>query len=202
MTLKIYVNFLSQPARALAIFLRQNKIPHTTKIVDLMSGEHMTKEYIQNVHQFGKVPAIDDDGFKMIESIAILRYLARKYNVPDHWYPKDLQKQARVDEFLEWQHIGARAPLAMYFRTLFLVPMVTGKPADEAKVLSWKKKMETALDEIENVWLKRSQYLGGDQISIADIIGLCEIDQPSESLVYTLNIFWKLILSLCRNGKI
>lgn len=57
--------------------------------------------------------------------------------------------------------------------------MVTGKPPDDAKVQSWKKKMEIALDEIENMWLKRSEYLGGDQISIADIIGLCEIDQPS-----------------------
>lgn len=83
-----------------------------------VSGEHKTSNYINNVHPFGKVPAINDNGFKLIESIAILRYLARKYDVPDHWYPKDIEKQARVDEFLEWQHLFQRVPLSLYFITM------------------------------------------------------------------------------------
>lgn len=40
--------------------------------------------------------------------------------------------------------------------------------------------METALDEVDQIWLKRNPYLAGEQISIADLIGLCEIDQPRE----------------------
>jgi glutathione S-transferase len=48
-------------------------------------------------------------------SIAILRYLSRKYNVADHWYPKDSKKQARVDEYLEWQHANTRADCALYY---------------------------------------------------------------------------------------
>lgn len=93
------------------------------------SGEHKTPEYIQNIHPFGKVPAIDDDGFKMIESIAILRYLARKYKVPDHWYPEDIEKQAKVDEFLEWQHMFHRIPLSIYFIKSVILKLVlqTGK---------------------------------------------------------------------------
>lgn len=81
----------------------------------MVLGEHKSEEYVKNIHPFGKVPAIDDSGFKLIESVAILRYLARKYDVDDHWYPKDLEGQARVDEFLEWQHIGLRLPLGMFF---------------------------------------------------------------------------------------
>ena len=52
-------------------------------------------------------------------SVAILRYLSRKYkdHVADHWYPCDIKGQARVDEYLEWQHTNTRINCAMYFRT-------------------------------------------------------------------------------------
>ena len=42
-------------------------------------------------------------------SIAILKYLAEKFRTPDHWYPADLQKRARVNEYLAWQHTAIRA---------------------------------------------------------------------------------------------
>jgi glutathione S-transferase len=49
-------------------------------------------------------------------SVGILRYLCREKNVPDHWYPKDSKQQAKVDEYLEWQHLDTRLSCAMYFQ--------------------------------------------------------------------------------------
>ena len=37
-------------------------------------------------------------------SAAIMTYLVDKYNLPDHWYPKELQKRAKIDEYLHWHH--------------------------------------------------------------------------------------------------
>lgn len=53
-----------------------------------------------------------------MRSVAILRYLCQRYpdHVADHWYPKDLQKQARVDTYMEWQHANTRLPCAMFFQ--------------------------------------------------------------------------------------
>lgn len=55
-----------------------------------------------------------------------------------------------------------------------------GTPVDEEKVAELEKRMIITLDLIENVWLKNKKYLCGNEISIADIIGICEIDQTSK----------------------
>lgn len=52
-----------------------------------------------------------------IFSVAILKYLAEKNQVADHWYPKDLQKRAYVDRFMAWQHLNLRLFGAMVFRS-------------------------------------------------------------------------------------
>ena len=49
-------------------------------------------------------------------SVGILRYLCRERDVPDHWYPRDSKKQAKVDEYLEWQHLDTRLNCAMFFQ--------------------------------------------------------------------------------------
>jgi len=50
--------------------------------------------------------------------VGILRYLCREYPeyVADHWYPKDSKRQAKIDEYLEWQHVNTRLNMAMYFQ--------------------------------------------------------------------------------------
>lgn len=37
--------------------------------------------------------------------------------------------------------------------------------------------MEQTLDDLEKVWLKDKDFLVGSEISIADIIGSCEVEQ-------------------------
>ncbi len=37
-------------------------------------------------------------------SVAILIYLKSKYSsIADHWYPEDIKKRARVDQYMAWQ---------------------------------------------------------------------------------------------------
>ena len=50
-------------------------------------------------------------------SISILRYLCQKFNVAEHWYPQtDLKQQARIEEYLHWQHLNTRMKAAMVFQ--------------------------------------------------------------------------------------
>ena len=41
------------------------------------------------------------------------------------------------------------------------------------------------MELIENVWLKDTPYLTGNKITIADLLGVCEIEQPSKFVVPT-----------------
>ncbi|KAG8225500.1 hypothetical protein J437_LFUL014136 [Ladona fulva] len=178
-SLKVYFDLLSQPSRALVLFLKVNNIPYQSCPVALRKGEHFTDEYAK-INPFQRVPAIADGDFKLTESIAILRYLSRTRNLDSHWYPKDIRLQAKVDEFLEWQHLDVRANCARYFQVKFLQPLMTGKPANPARVSDLQTRMEKTLDDVENIWLQKGKkkYLAGDKISVADIWGACEVEQP------------------------
>ena len=44
----------------------------------------------------------------MHESHTIMRYIHETRGTPDHWYPKDPRKRAKVDEYLDWHHNNLR----------------------------------------------------------------------------------------------
>ena len=47
-------------------------------------------------------------------SSAILKYLVTKYNLPDHWYPADTEKRAKIEEYLNWHATGMRLGTGNY----------------------------------------------------------------------------------------
>ncbi|XP_026478575.1 glutathione S-transferase theta-1-like isoform X1 [Ctenocephalides felis] len=177
MSLKLYFDLLSQPSRALYIYLKAAKVPFEPCMVPLAKNAQLKPEYAK-INRFQKVPCIDDNGFKLAESVAIFRYLARTYPKEDHWYPKDSKSQASVDEFLEWQHTALRMPCGMYFVNKWLLPFKTGKETPVEKINESKMQMDQALDLFEKHWLKDRPYMAGEKISIADIVGACEVEQP------------------------
>ncbi|XP_037077523.1 glutathione S-transferase theta-1-like isoform X2 [Pollicipes pollicipes] len=177
--LKLYYDLMSQPSRAVVMFCKLANIPYQDHPVALRKGEHRSDKYLAEVNPFGLVPAINKDGFRLTESVAILRFLCREYPVADHWYPKDSQAQARVDEYLEWQHANTRLQCAMYFQTKWLIPMMTGEPVNEKRMKNFQAGMERVLDQLETVWLKETPYIAGQTITVADVLAACELEQPT-----------------------
>jgi len=175
--LKVYYDLMSQPSRAVILFLKANKIPFTPKPVALRKGEHFGDEY-GKINPFRLVPTIDDNGFKITESVAILKYLSDKCQVANHWYPKDLQKRARVDSYMAWQHLNLRLFGSMVFRIQVIEPRMTKQPIDAARLAEYQSQLETCLDKIETIFLRDAPFLAGDEISIADLLGICELQQP------------------------
>ena len=52
------------------------------------------------VNPAGQIPAINDNGFCLSESMAIAQYLCNKYAPDNQLYPKDPQKKAQVERLI------------------------------------------------------------------------------------------------------
>ncbi|XP_064024536.1 glutathione S-transferase theta-1-like [Pogoniulus pusillus] len=177
MGLELYLDMLSQPCRAVYIFARANNIPFEFKHVDLNKGEHRTKEF-QKVNMLMTVPALKDDSFTLAESIAILLYLSRKFKTPDHWYPAELQKRARVDEYLSWQHTTIRVKGNNMMLYKVLLPVITGKPVPAEKMQSLTEELNVVLNQFEEKFLQDKPFIAGTEVSLADLLALEEIMEP------------------------
>lgn len=180
MVIKVYVNLRSQPSRAILLFLKHTKIEFETVIIDLVSGEQRKPEYLK-ITPLGTIPAIKDGDFCLGELVAIIRYLATKYEhlVPEYLYPKDLRKRARVDEYMAFHHGGTRAGVAKLFFQEFVMPKFTGKHASEETLAGLRENRKTQLDKLERAFLQNNNYLAGDDITVADILAICEFMQPT-----------------------
>ena len=68
----------------------------------------------------------------------------------------------------------------MYFQTKWLIPKLSGQPVNEKKSAAYKKLMEQSLDTLENVWLENAdkKFLASEEISFADVLAACELEQP------------------------
>ncbi|XP_033106966.1 glutathione S-transferase theta-1-like [Anneissia japonica] len=176
MSLTIYYDVVSQPSRAVLIFCKMNGIAYTGKHIQLKKGDHLSPEYT-SFNPAQVVPTIKDGDFYLGESVAILRYLAAKYKVADHWYPADLQARARVDAYLAWQHTGLRAPcLDVVMEEVFAVVLM-GKPCDPKELKRKIGKLTPSFKKFETIFLKDQKFVCGEQISVADIMALSEIVQ-------------------------
>lgn len=95
--MKLYGVCDGPPTLAVKLALAALKKPYELIMVDYCKMEHMTPEYAK-MNPSKEIPVLDDDGFYLSESIAIMQYLFDKYGPEDSpYYPKDAKKRAIVN---------------------------------------------------------------------------------------------------------
>uniref|UniRef100_A0A3B4APY0 glutathione transferase n=1 Tax=Periophthalmus magnuspinnatus TaxID=409849 RepID=A0A3B4APY0_9GOBI len=173
----LYADLLSQPCRAVRILLQCTGTPHTLRSVALRKGEHLSPDF-SKLNPMNKVPVLVDDGFVLTESDAILKYLVARCGLADHWFPSDPQRRARVDEYTAWHHTNTRPHAAKVFILQVLVPAQTRSPVDGPALDRALSDLNRTLDHLESMFLRRQAFLCGTDISIADLLCVCELMQP------------------------
>lgn len=157
--MKFYTFPMSNHAARVQMLLEELEIPYTPHMVNL-DGDNRKPDYLK-LNPNAKVPVIDDDGFILWESHAILRYLGNKYGPA--WYPTELQTRARVDQWLDWGHTRLNADaITINFNTIVL-----GEHGNQAKVRESKDNLKNLFPILDKA-LQNKDFVCG-AISIADL---------------------------------
>ncbi|KAI3468748.1 hypothetical protein Pfo_025411 [Paulownia fortunei] len=178
MELKLYVDRMSQPSRAILIFCKANGIEFEEVKTELAKKQHRSPEFAE-VNPMKQVPAIVHGDFKLFESHAILIYLASAFpGVADHWYPADLRKRAKIHSVLDWHHSNLRRGSVGYIFNS-TIALAFGQPLNSKAAAEGEKLLSASLATIESFWLVGDGpfLLGNAEPSIADLALVCEITQ-------------------------
>ncbi|XP_076365620.1 glutathione S-transferase 1-like [Tachypleus tridentatus] len=159
MTIDLYHMPACGSCRAVRMVAKLIGVDLNLKYVDLMAGEQNKPEFFK-MNPEHCVPTIDDDGFILWESRAIITYLVNKYAPDSSLYPKDAQQRAMVDRLLYFD-IGT---LYKSQREVFYPQIFKG----EAPSAESEKNYQTALGYVEG-YLSKSPYVAGDKFTLADI---------------------------------
>jgi len=129
----------------------------------LAFGVNNTPEY-KALNPNGLVPTIDDDGFILWESHAIVRYLARRHGSGKIW-PEEARAAADVDRWMEWYSTTLWPNVRPIFHTLVRTPPEKRNMA----LVEEHRKLLAANWAILDAHLAGRDCLAGASFTVADI---------------------------------
>src|SRR5208282_4444113 len=95
MGIKLHYHPFSTYSRRVLIAFAEKQIPHELVVVDMVARRHREQPYL-SLNPYGRVPALEEDGFVLFESTAILNYLEATRPSPP-LVPADARGRALVD---------------------------------------------------------------------------------------------------------
>ena len=158
--LKLYHQPISVNSRRPWIALLEKGIDF--ELIEMkLDGDQFQPEFIA-LNPFHHIPVLVDDGFRVIESLAILDYIEAKYPTPA-LLPKE-DKALAIVRMVEMVTINELLPaMNPLFRQMI------GLDEAPQKVEEAKQKSATVLTFFEQLLGDRS-YFGSEQLTLADIV--------------------------------
>ncbi|KAL1378559.1 hypothetical protein pipiens_003958 [Culex pipiens pipiens] len=160
MPITLYYTPISPPARAVVLLIRELGLNVEFKPVDVMAGGTRTEEFLQ-MNPEHTIPTLDDNGFHLWESRAILTYLVDKYAPGHDLYPNIPKEKALINRVLNHdlsafypKTVGQMAPIFQ---------RQTSTVTDEMMA-----KLDEGLTNLE-LFLVRNDWFAGENLTVADL---------------------------------
>jgi glutathione S-transferase len=166
--IKLYDFPLSGHAHRARLMLALLNLNYELVHVKLDKGEHLADAF-SSLNPFQQVPVLDDNGFIVRDSVAILCYLASKY-APE-WYPQDAQSIAKIQQWLAicTKEI-ATGPAAARLVNVFKADLNLNDAIEQSHKLF----------NVINNELSQREWIALSQVSIADIAAYSYIAHAPE----------------------
>lgn len=141
----------------------EKQIRYEPVVIDMAAGKHRDPAYLA-LNPYGRVPTLEQDGFVLYESTAILRYLEAVHPSPA-LVPADARERGLVDMHMKLCDLQMSRPAgAVIFPKRFL----RKDRWDQAAIAAAKAEIEKHL-AILDAQLKGKTYLVGEQFTLADL---------------------------------
>ena len=130
--------------------------------------EHLARQ------PFGRIPAIEHDGFQLYECQAILRYIDAAFPDPPltPTEPRAIARMSQVMNIMDW-YVMPSLTVGIGFNRI--VAPIFGLPVNEEAVKAAIPQARTCLKALEDI-LGANRYFAGDAVSLADLSAIAHLD--------------------------
>jgi glutathione S-transferase len=165
--LKIWGRLTSVNVQKVMLAVRELALPHTFTQAGGPFGVVDTPEFAK-LNPNRTVPVIDDGGFVLWESNAIVRYLASRYGVGTLW-PEDACLRADADRWMDWQTTEWQGAMGPAFLGLVRTPEDKRDKAAIEKSVKRSNARALILDQA----LQGREFIAGRHLTMGDIALVC-----------------------------
>lgn len=161
MPITLYYAKMSPPARSVQLLIKELGLTGIQlKEVDVQAGETRTEEFLK-MNPEHTIPTLDDNGFYLAESRAIMAYLVDAYRPGHDLYPNIPREKAQINRVLHHE-LTAFSPKAL--RPMYpIYRKETSVVSDEMKA-----KLHEGLSNLER-FLVRNDWFAGENVTVADL---------------------------------
>jgi glutathione S-transferase len=161
--MKMYSSAASPNCWKVLAVARELSLAIETIPIDLFNGEEKTAAFLAK-NPNGRVPVLEDDGFLLWESNAILGYLASRQPSP-LLLPAKPRERAEVDRWLYWESCSLSPAVWKVEFEKIIKPLLNGTP-DPVAIASGTAEFAAAARALDEA-LVGKDYVAG-KLSIAD----------------------------------
>ena len=165
MSLKLHVFPPSPRAFKVMVLANHLGIDYQICFVDLSKGAQKSPEFLA-LNPNGKMPVLEEDGFALWESDAILEYLASK-KPQSGLLPEDARGRADVTRWLLWDMAHWDSTCGIFMFERMAKPMLLNLPTDMAEIAKGEQRFHQFAKVLDD-HLKGRKYVCGDKLTIVD----------------------------------
>jgi glutathione S-transferase len=164
--MRLYFHPMSSNSRRVRMAALQLDVPLELVLVDLAKGEQKGPELVR-MNPNGRVPVLDDDGFFLNESHAIMQYLAVR-TPGQKLYPTAPQPRADVNRWLFWsaQHLQPAVSVLNWER---VIKPFLGRGDADPKEVARGEQLVTECARVLDAHLQGKEWVAQGALTLADL---------------------------------